>query len=79
MSEESLGPQRGKVLNTDNVIKLVSQDGGGVQVLEAGRSFPIVVPVLPKRKETAQRSPAISGQSNLFKCCSGASTRYCQR
>lgn len=78
MSEESLGPQRGKVLNTGNLIKLVSQGGGGVQVLEAGRSF-AVVPVLPKRKETAQRSPAISGQSNLFKCCSGASTRYCQR
>lgn len=78
MSEESLGPQRGKVLNTGNLIKLVSQGGGGVQVLEAGRSF-AVVPVLPKRKETAQRSPAVSGQSNLFKCCSGASTRYCQR
>lgn len=78
MSEESLGPQGGKVLNTGNLIKLVSQGGGGVQVLEAGRSF-AVVPVLPKRKETAQRSPAISGQSNLFKCCSGASTRYCQR
>lgn len=65
MSEESLGPHRGKVLNTGNLIKFVSKDGRGEQVPEAGRSFSFI-PVLSKRNEIAQRSPVMSRQSNLL-------------
>lgn len=69
MSEESLGPHRAKVLSTGNVIRLVNKGcGEGVLVPEADKSFS-VVPLISKKKEIAQRSPAMSGQSNLLECC----------
>lgn len=40
MSEESLGPHRGKVLNTGNLIKLVSQVGEGCRCLEQTDHLP---------------------------------------
>lgn len=61
---QSLEPHRGKVLNTGNLIRLVNKYRGRGQVPEADRSSFSVVPVLSKRNEIAQRSPAMSGQSN---------------